>query len=328
VLWDRLQNESLLYPGDLIRVAELSGATLNFDGNRLELNENTLIRVNLRNGRPQIELSSGALNLNTINSTGNISLLVNRRVIEPSAGTVLSAAAILDESGDTTLALRVTEGSAAIIENGQTREVDEGTIFELAADGTEQIALISEQIAINIEPPSPLSSPQLIQPRNGLTIRGTDLQGMNYRIVFRWSPVDEANAYIFSLYHQTGARRRQVLRTNPQTSTSYTLTNMRLLERGTFVWQVEAVNFNDGEISRRGYIQESTLVINIPTPSTVTPQQPGRLYGQQNNLPVVDFNINFDTASCFAHTGQLYNRNNYTFYSTPYVDCCRKRSAL
>jgi hypothetical protein len=128
--------------------------------------------------------------------------------------------------------------------------------------------------------PERLPAVQLIQPNNGFTIRPVELQRMNHRIIFRWSPVDEANAYIFALYHQTAANRRQVIRTNPQTATSYTLTNMGVLGRGTFVWQVEAVNFYDGEITRRGNIQENTFVINIPAPSAVTPQQPGRLYGQ------------------------------------------------
>jgi hypothetical protein len=54
---------------------------------------------------------------------------------------------------------------------------------------------------------------------------------------------------------------------------------MGLLERGTFIWQVEPVNFNDCEITKRGNIQESTFVINIPAPTAVTPQEPGRLYG-------------------------------------------------
>jgi hypothetical protein len=299
VLWDRLQNESPLYPGDLIRVAELSGATLNFDGNQLELNENTLIRVNMRNGRPQIELSSGTVNLDTTNSESNISLVVSGRVIEPTQGTVLRTSAIIGEDGNTTMALQVTEGSAVISEGGGNEQlvmVNEQIIisneqieisnFQLAiydeqlANENEELAIYDEQLAINIEPPLLLDAPVLIQPNNGFTIRPVELQRMNHRIIFRWSPVDEANAYIFALYHQTAANRRQVIRTNPQTSTSYTLTNMGVLGRGTFVWQVEAVNFYDGEITRRGNIQENTFVINIPAPSAVTPQQPGRLYGQ------------------------------------------------
>ena len=57
VLWDRLFNDSPLYPGDIIRVAELSGAVLNFDGNQLELEDNTLIRVTVGSGgQPQVEI--------------------------------------------------------------------------------------------------------------------------------------------------------------------------------------------------------------------------------------------------------------------------------
>ena len=45
VLWGRLVKESPIYLDDLIRVAELSAATLDIDGNYINLNENTLIRV-------------------------------------------------------------------------------------------------------------------------------------------------------------------------------------------------------------------------------------------------------------------------------------------
>jgi hypothetical protein len=286
VLWDRLQNESQLYPGDLIRVAELSGVTLNFNDNYVELNENTLIRINIRNGEPLIELSSGTLNLDTTNSNANISLVVSGRTIEPAAGTILSTSAIIDDEGNTTLTLQVTEGSAVITEDERIHEVYEGTQVTLSADGTEQIIVTeqtintNEQIADNYFLLEPLPSPQLIQPVNGFTIRPAEIEAMNYRIVFRWSQVNNADAYIFTLYQQTAGEQRQVVQTNLQAITSYVFTNMRLLDRGTFIWQVEAVNTNDGEITRRGHTQQSTFVIDIPAPSAVTPQEPGRLYGQ------------------------------------------------
>ena len=45
LLWDRVVVESPVYLGDLIRVAEISSATLNIDNNHLDLNDNTLIRI-------------------------------------------------------------------------------------------------------------------------------------------------------------------------------------------------------------------------------------------------------------------------------------------
>lgn len=46
VVWDRLQNNSPVYNGDIIRTADLSEATIYFvDGNRMDLHENTLVQI-------------------------------------------------------------------------------------------------------------------------------------------------------------------------------------------------------------------------------------------------------------------------------------------
>jgi hypothetical protein len=64
------------------------------------------------------------------------------------------------------------------------------------------------------------------------------------------------------------------------TGTSYLLDNLRLLDRGTFVWQVEAVSFGSGgEIERRGEVIENLLVLDFPSPAPVLIDDPGILYG-------------------------------------------------
>jgi hypothetical protein len=102
---------------------------------------------------------------------------------------------------------------------------------------------------------------------------------MNNIITFTWAPVTEANAYVFTLYHQTAQGRRLVTRVGPQNATNWTLRDLRLLDRGTFVWQVEAVHIVGGEIDRQGNIAEGRFVMNIPIASGVQPQEVGRLYG-------------------------------------------------
>jgi hypothetical protein len=136
VLWDRLVVSSPAYMGDLIRVADLSSATLLVESNQIDLGENTLIRIQrAQNGEGpiHIELSQGSLSLATGNEEGTITLNVMGHLVEAGPGTVLAAAA--REGG---MALQVSEGRAKFIEEEQSREIVQGTMIALDAEGTER----------------------------------------------------------------------------------------------------------------------------------------------------------------------------------------------
>jgi hypothetical protein len=125
---------------------------------------------------------------------------------------------------------------------------------------------------------SPFPPPENRQPANGYIIGIEELKTRR-NIVFRWSSVQGANAYIFILYEQSANGRREINRvtvTNP----TWTLENINALERGSFVWQVEAVSRNsDGAVIRRGTTAENTFTMNIPAPLPVQIDDPGILYG-------------------------------------------------
>jgi hypothetical protein len=138
VLWDRLFVASPVYAGDLIRVAELSDATLDIDDNHFDLGENTLIRI-LRatdsEGHIQIELSEGSLGITTGAEGGApITLNLMGRVVEAGPGTALTAVA-----SDTGITLQVSEGRAVIINTGEeeNRELTSGTMITLDTEGIE-----------------------------------------------------------------------------------------------------------------------------------------------------------------------------------------------
>jgi hypothetical protein len=134
VLWDRLSIASPAYMGDLIRVADLSSATLLLDSSQIDLGENTLIRIQrAQNGEGpiHIELSQGSIGLATGDGEGAITLNVMGRLVEAGPGTVLTAAA-----GEGGMALRVSEGTAKFIEQEQSREIASGTMIALDSDGT------------------------------------------------------------------------------------------------------------------------------------------------------------------------------------------------
>jgi len=98
------------------------------------------------------------------------------------------------------------------------------------------------------------------------------------RIVFSWSAVNEANAYILTILHETDNGRRQIVRTNPMDQTRWILDDLSNMDNGAFVWQVEAVNRNrDGVIEQRGQIAENTFHVDVPIPQIKT-ENPGVFY--------------------------------------------------
>ena len=124
-----------------------------------------------------------------------------------------------------------------------------------------------------------LPAPRNMQPARGYRFGLSELQSRR-SIVFSWQAVQGANAYIFSLYQQTSGGRRLIIRTNPQTVTSYTLNNLRVLDRGTFVWQAEAINRRGNVIEQRGNVGENTFILDFPPPGPVLVEDTGILYGK------------------------------------------------
>lgn len=124
-----------------------------------------------------------------------------------------------------------------------------------------------------------LPAPQNMRPASRNRFGLEELRSQR-RIVFSWAAVPGANAYIFTLYQQTAGGRRQIIRTEPQTRTGYTLDNLRVLDRGTFIWQVEAVSRDrDGTFEQRGRIGENTFIVDFPSPGPVRVNDTGILYG-------------------------------------------------
>ena len=122
ILWDRLAVESPVYLGDLIRVAELSAATLNIDNQQLDLGENTLIRIQRAPDGEGflIELSEGTLSMTT-NAEGSLWLDLMGRIVEAAPGTALAAS-----TGKEGLSLQVNEGTARFVGEDGNREIASG----------------------------------------------------------------------------------------------------------------------------------------------------------------------------------------------------------
>jgi len=107
-----------------------------------------------------------------------------------------------------------------------------------------------------------LPAPAERQPAEGYIISIEELKKTN--INFKWSAVQGANNYIFTLYQETNGGRRQITQIGPENLTSWT-TGIKTLGRGNFIWRVEAVNTgHNNVIEQHGSPAENRFVIDIP----------------------------------------------------------------
>ena len=124
-----------------------------------------------------------------------------------------------------------------------------------------------------------LPPPQDLQPATGTSFGLQDFRTQR-TIVFNWSEVPESNGYIFTLYQQDSTGRREIVRETINSGTSYTLTDLRLLDRGIFVWQVEAINIGRANtIEQYGTAGESIFIIDFPSSAPLQIEDTGIMYG-------------------------------------------------
>lgn len=147
VLWDRLATESPVYLGDLIRVAELSAATLVMDGSSIDLNENTLIRITRAADGDglQIIMTEGNLSFTGSEGGGRILFDINGMQLQPGASSAFNVT-----SAARGVSVHVNEGSAQVFEEGNVRQLQAGNLVMLDAGGRE----LEQRAAVVIHPVS------------------------------------------------------------------------------------------------------------------------------------------------------------------------------
>lgn len=149
----------------------------------------------------------------------------------------------------------------------------------IKAETKEQYDISSSVAHFRVHSVPRLPAPLDRVPQDRHTITPKDIASSR-ALSFSWSPVQGASHYIVSVFQGTGRSRRTVVETQPIRERTYTIEDIRLLGRGTFSWQVEAVSIlDDGFIEQRGVLQENQLVVDIPAPRNVRTRDSGVLYG-------------------------------------------------
>jgi hypothetical protein len=148
--------------------------------------------------------------------------------------------------------------------------------FDISAGAPRQLRVL----------PIPLLTAALNRlPANGHRFEDAELSA-HRRIYFSWSAVGGANAYIFSLFQETENGLRQINLANagltgPLAMTNWTLEDLSVLDKGTFIWKVEAISRNrTGVIEQRGQIGENIFTVFFQTPGRVELDGPRSFYGE------------------------------------------------
>ncbi|WP_318661822.1 hypothetical protein [Treponema sp.] len=142
VVWDRLQNGSLLYNEDIIRTDMDSVAIMDFTSHvKVELDENTMIQIfEDDEGALKFRVSGGNFTIDTSESAQKVKIdLGASSVIELDAGSKMSA---LSDGGKNSFVIH--EGTGSIVSNDGTAEyIKSGESVKMDASGKKQVLPVS-----------------------------------------------------------------------------------------------------------------------------------------------------------------------------------------
>ncbi|GMO33910.1 MAG: hypothetical protein Ta2F_09890 [Termitinemataceae bacterium] len=243
VIWDIVVNAADLYNNDTIRTDSGSAVRIKLSsGDIIDLGENSLVKIYLdKSGAGEIELQQGSVS--AISISGTLSIIKEGSVITP-----------------------LEEGEIYASSDEAQQEIESMLEMREILDGPVQ------QTAINafIEPigVQTLGTPENLSPHD-IVLRDSELLKQR-RINFSWSPVDGADAYIWTLINTD---KNVEVRKYTLSDSNYVFTDLRLFAQDkNFSWQVEPVQLDEnGNITLRGEIAEG--IFYLPSIGSAKPKK-------------------------------------------------------
>jgi len=259
VLWDRIFVNSFVYPGDLVRVAEISSANVDIAANDLFLNENTLIRIEGAmdsSGSFRVELQQGNLSVRSGADSNGILLNLFGNQIQTRAGTQLDV-----EANEEGISLQVNEGNVEFKPEGQDKaiEITEGSALAFDSKGRELF----------------LPSVSVRKPVQNARYLNEDPQEM-YLVKFEWSRLNIDEAEPLQLEIARDVDYKEII------SVIEGLDNEAQagFDIGQWYWRL----VNDSTVLRKGWFN----IIDSSGPSLLSPI-PNTAFRYQNDLPQLRF---------------------------------------
>jgi len=241
LIWDRLRQESPVYEGDTIRTAALSEATLYFkDGNIMDLQENTMARISLKEDGVEVDFSGGSVTVSAAETSG-FKIRSGDSVVEVGNGSVLEAGST--DAGN--FNVQLTSGTATMANaSGKTASLEEGTIVEFNEDGTPKVY----HLAVTY----PLQNQKFL-----------NVNDRNYVIPFSWK-CDSKTA----LVETSLSKDFDVIETSQIISEVYG-TNISL-PSGTHYWRVSSMADNEKDIIET--VTGKLTIFYSPSPELISPK--------------------------------------------------------
>lgn len=265
VVWDRLRQDSPVYNGDTIHTAALSEATIWFnDGNVMELMENTMAQVFLRDDNTaSVELEDGYATVDSSDSENGLTLSSNGMQVAVKSGSSLSAGSSSQES----LSVQVLKGNASIqSSDGTAMALRQGEELNLASNGA---AAIPSRPALSVY--APLRNEKIMYHEQGakdVTFRwNNDIQNTLLKI----SNDKDFKDVLYSL-----------------SSEGLTETQIKL-NAGTYYWQLDGSDkdMSVQQAENEGLIKSGKIqVIQSLPPNPIAPAQ-NYSYGYRTRNPAV-----------------------------------------
>jgi hypothetical protein len=149
-VWDLLKQDSPIYSSDVIHTADLAEATVLFSTDEASINisENSQIQVFETENGKRIELSSGAISINTGSKGAKLVLVSSGTEVDIGDGALVNAISSAAGNG---AGLQVIKGSANIVTTEGVVEAGAGDALALGADGR---MLVSASVSLLTPAPS------------------------------------------------------------------------------------------------------------------------------------------------------------------------------
>ncbi len=142
VVWDRLQQESPVYNGDIIRTAPLSEATLWFsDGNRIELHESTMVQVFINDdGLTETGVSFGDITVDASEAQVGAIVKAKNMSVRADKGSSLHVGLPEGERINSKVSVNLLTGNASIQdEEGAPQLLEAGFAVVYSDDGQDSV---------------------------------------------------------------------------------------------------------------------------------------------------------------------------------------------